>query len=880
MGVDTLAQAGYDALRSDGRPIRIRPVRPGDRAALDRMIDRVSDRTIYHRFFSTNRRAAHEYVHKVVSARHQGRALVATARHVVGLAGFERIDDIRAEVALLIDDEHQHVGLGTLFLEELAVLARDDGIEEFVAEVMLENQDVITLFRDFGAPIEVTRSAGGEEHVVCRLRGADIQAAVDRRDGRAVAASLQTMLAPRSVAIVGASDRPRSAGRALLESVLTGGFTGPVYPVNPQHAELMGLPAWPSVSALPEPPDLAIVAVPARAVLETVRACGRRGVRSIVLVTAGFRELGPAGASLEDEVLRVARQHGMRLVGPNCLGLVNTAPDVQLRATLAPLRTEPGGLGLASQSGAVGIAVAAAAEQTGVGLSQFVSLGNKADVSGNDLLMWFGADPRTSVVALYLESVRDPRKFLRLARELSTRKPVVLLKSGRSAAGRRAGASHTAAAASADHLVDALCRQAGILRVDSMDELVDVSRVLLDQRPAGPRLAIVGNSGGPEILAADAAREVDLTVPELSERTRADIERLVPAAAGLSNPVDLGAGMTPDQLAAVAAVLVGSGEVDGVAVVAAQTAAAAPDELVRSAASVSGAVPIAVGLLGVGSALPEPAGVPVFPSPERTVRALGLAWRQRSVSARATDGEPRAATSRASGRLDTVADGTWLDPETCTALLCDYGITGADQLVVSDVDAAVVAADKLGYPVVAKAIGIVHKSDVGGVRLGLADADEVRLAVRDLLALSASVLIQATAPSGSELIVGAIRDEQMGPVVMVGAGGVTSDLLADRAFGLAPLSAADARNMVDELRSQALFDGFRGAAPIDRDAVCGLLSRVSALIATEPRIAELDLNPVIGIGGELHLVDVKIRVAAPGSAVLTDPLTRALRSPR
>ncbi len=868
-----------DAVRSDGRQVHIRPVRSDDVEALGDLVDRVSDRTIYLRFFSLDRVTAHRYVDELaayLSSRRRG--LVArVGDELVAVAGYDRVDDDSAELALLIDDRFHGEGIGTLMLEYLVSMARRDGIRRFIADVLLENTAVITVLRDLGYELEMAVHSG-EARLVCTLDpDENAQAAVDERDRIAAVNSLRPVLAPRSIAVVGASSRPRSVGRELLHTILVSGFTGPVYPVNPRYGELLGLPTYASPADLPDAPDLAVIAVPSAAVADSVRACGERGVRGIVLVTSGFREVSGDGAAREAEVLDIAREYGMRLIGPNCLGIMNTDPAIRLDATFTPLPMRPGGFGLASQSGALGIAVVMDAARAGLGLSQFVSLGNKADVSGNDLLHWWADDPHTSVIGLYLESFGNPRKFARLGRRVSRRKPVLAIKSGRSDAGQRAGLSHTAAAATSDNVIDALCAQAGVLRVDTIEQFIDAARVLDSQPlPRGPRVAIVGNSGGPEILAADAAATAGLVVPELSAATVEAIRKAVPSVAGAGNPVDLGGGATPEDLAAVLEVVLGSAEVDAVLVVVAPTMAingVEADEVVWERPA---DIPVVVIVLG--TELEPVAGRPVpFQYPEPAAATLGLAWRY----AQSRGGPPGRVShfeglddARARRALAHPPAGGWLEPDAAVDLLGAYGIPVSRQREVTDAEHAVSAAEEFGYPVVLKAVGVLHKTDVGGVQLDLRNADEVRHAFESVAAVSPTVLVQPMAAPGVELIVGAMEHPQFGALVMVGAGGVFADLLPERSFRLAPMTDVDAAAMVEPLRGPVL-EGYRGSAPASESAIRELVERVSLLVTDHPEIVELDLNPVIATGDRLLAVDAKVRVGTPPP--LPDPLTRRLQ---
>jgi succinyl-CoA synthetase alpha subunit/RimJ/RimL family protein N-acetyltransferase len=523
-----------DAVLADGGLVHIRPLTDADRAKLHALNAASSDRSLYLRFFSMSRWSADNFADALVrrsSATY--RALVASVGDdIVGVASFEAIDQRVADVALLVSDAHQHEGIGTLLLEHLASVARHHGLRRFRADVLVENFSMLRVFRDLG--FRVT-SAPDLEVIEVDLDldpGPRLLEATDLRESSADIASMQPLLAPKSIAVIGAGARVNSVGHQVLRNIVDGGFTGSLQVVNPRHDVVLGIVAVPAATDLTTVPDLAIIAVPASQLLGVVRDCGERGVRGLLVLTAGFSETGPAGKDLQDEVSACARGYGMRMIGPNCLGVLNSDPAVRMNATFAPLPMGTGCLGLASQSGAFGIAVLLAAQRCGLGISQFVSIGNKADVSGNDLLLAWEKDPRTSVIALYLESLGNPRKFSRIARRVSRRKPIIAIKAGRSASGQRAGQSHTAAAASSEAVVEALFTEAGVLRVDTMAEMLDTARVLSDQPiPSGPRVAIIGNSGGPEILAADAAEAAGLSVVTLEASTTEQLSRTVPGAA-------------------------------------------------------------------------------------------------------------------------------------------------------------------------------------------------------------------------------------------------------------------------------------------------------------------------------------------------------------
>ena len=884
---------GIDVVRADGGLVHIRPVQDGDREALLALNARVSDRSIYHRFFILSRHAADLYVDRLlrpVSSEHQA-LLAFIGAELVGVAAFERLDTTSAEFALLIEDRDQHEGIGTLLIEHLASIARHAGVHRFVADVLAENTAVIRMIRDLGFDITTER----ERDVVGLSFDLDLTprvvAAIDDREREADRASMRPLLAPRSVAVIGAGARPRSVGHEVLRNILDGGFTGAVHVVNPKHDRVLGVPSVPSPLELPVAVDLAVVAVPAASVLEVVRACGERGTRGVLLLTAGFGETGDAGKTLQHEVLATARRYGMRLIGPNCLGLVNTDPAVRLNATFAPLSMRPGTLGLVSQSGALGTAVLAAAQRLGPGVAQFVSVGNKADVSGNDLLLAWECDEHTSVIALYLESFGNPRKFAHIARRVSRSTPIIAIKAGRSAAGQRAGRSHTAAAASSDSVVDALFIQSGVLRVDRMEQMLDVARLLSDQPvPAGRSVAIVGNSGGPGILAADAAEAAGLVVVELDDATSKLIRHAVGSAASCRNPVDLGAAAQPGEAGEAVRILLDAPEVDAVLTVFTETLVADPDEVMTAVvtATVTSGKPVAATQVGGDARSVAVPGtnraVPVFAFPEPAATAMGFACRYEQIRSAPLGEAARLHPVDAEGARSLVADrlavdAGWLGPEDAARLLIRYGISMCPQRVVADTDAAVRAAAEFGYPVAVKlAGGVVHKTDVGGVRLGVGDETALREAFAAVRAAGSAsdVLIQPMVAAGTELIAGAVQDAQFGPVIMLGAGGVLADMIADRQFRLAPVSVEDAEEMIAGLRTAPLLDGYRGRQKVSRRALRTLLLQLAALADDLPEVAELDLNPIICRGDQLLVVDAKIRIAP--SPPTPDPMLRQLRA--
>ncbi len=885
---------GVDAVRADGGLVHIRAVTPDDAHGIRMLHGRASDRSIYLRFFSASRTNADDYVGKLTRPSAKDHHAIAACVHgeIAGVASFERLDEDDAEIALIVADDCQHEGIGMLLLEHLASAARHAGAHRFVADVLTENRAMTALLRDVGFVME-TIAHGDTMQVVLTLDPVERAVmAIAERDRFADAASLTPILAPRSIAMVGVSDRPSSVGYQVLSNILVGGYTGSVHVVSPHHPSVLGVPCVSAPVDLPVAPDLVIVAVPAQRVSEVVRACGERGAKAVLLLSAGFGEVGPAGSALQDEVLGIVRVYGMRMVGPNCVGLINTDPGVRLNATFAELPMEPGKLGMIAQSGAFGIAFVSAAQRCGMGVSQFISVGNKADVSGNDLLLRWERDPGIRVIGMYLESLGDPQRFARIARRVSRSTPILAIKSGRSAAGQRGGQSHTAAAASSDVAVDAAFRSSGVLRMASMQDMLDAARVLTEQPlPSGPRVAVIGNSGGPGILAADAATAAGLTIVDLQESTRERLRAAVPSAASIQNPIDLGAGVTPDEVRAALGVLLAAGEVDAVLTVFTHVAVTDAEQinLAVVASAVGSTKPVVATEVGCAARSIPIAGtgrsVPSFTFPEPAAAALAVAYRYAQLrsepelgSVRPADIDKSAARALVQAAL---ADGRgWLTPAEASRLLGEYGVPLCPQRVVHTVDEAIEAGGALGYPVVAKlAAAGMHKSDFGGVRLNLRDAAALRHAYRELAAASpdpiAGVLLQPMVENGTEIIVGVVRDPEFGGLVMLGAGGVLVDVLDDRAFRLAPVSARQADAMIGELRVARILDGYRGAPAVSRPALCDILVRVSTLAADLPEIAELDINPLVCTGQGIVAVDVRIRVDTPQP--LPDPLLRRLR---
>jgi acetyl coenzyme A synthetase (ADP forming)-like protein len=854
---------------------------------------------VYFRFFRTKARLSDEELRDFTELDWtRNMALVATLRdrdaeRIIGVGRYYGLGPSnepcrRAEVAFTVADEQQGRGIGTILLEHLAAIARDQGITEFEAYVLGENNQMLAVFEASGFRIQ-RALASGVFHVTFPIAETEqVRVASAQREHVATVQSIQPFFTPRSVAIIGASRQPHTIGGALLANVRRTGFTGSVYPVNPNVNDIDGMPVFASVSAIGAPVDLAIVAVPAAVVEAVIEDCARAGVRGVVVISAGFAEVSTAGRRTEQRLREFVRSAGMRMVGPNCMGLLNTAPEVSLNATFAPVWPPAGNIGMLSQSGALGLAILDYVRTLNVGISTFVSVGNKADVSGNDLLAYWAEDPRTDVIVLYLESFGNPRKFARIAPQVARRKPIVAVKAGRSAAGTRAASSHSAALANLDVAVDALFEQAGVLRVNTLEELFDVAVLLaLQPVPHGPRVGVVTNAGGPGIMLADACEAHGLPLPELTPETRTALRAFLPAQAGLSNPVDMIASATPEHYSRTMEVVGADPNIDALVAIYIPPLVTNPEEIAQAIAQGAGTIPAHKPVLtvflssrGAPPALSTgPRGaLPAFSFPENAAQALAAAvrygrWRQRPrgtpfILSAFGYSAVRAIIDQALG----LAQGSyWLAPEELGSVLRAVGIplVAAELALPAEV---IAVAERLGYPLVAKIVSpdIVHKSDIGGVMLGLTSATAVAHAAELLIhraqkagARLTGILLQREIPGNLEALVGVTTDPTFGPLVVCGLGGTLVEVLHDVAFRLPPVTDLDAADMLAKLRSSPLLDGYRGASPGDRDALVSIILRISALVEAIPELQELDLNPVkvLPPGQGAVVVDGRMRIA-------------------
>jgi acyl-CoA synthetase (NDP forming)/GNAT superfamily N-acetyltransferase len=890
-----MAVQARQALLTDGRIVSIRQLVSSDTAVVLHLHERLPDRDRYLRFFTLGPARLAAFAVRLTTAddAHRGALGAFIDGELIGVAHYEVLDDpAKAEIALVVNHAIQAQGVGTLLLEHLVSLAHDRGVRRFVAEVLAENHRMVEVFWNCGLTVSVHYD-GPVVHVSMPLeldeRYLD---AVTERERRADSASLRSVLTPHVVAVIGASRREDSIGHAILRRIGEGGFTGRLFAVNPHATEIAGIPSYANVTVLPETPDLAVVCVPAPAVPGVAEECGHRGVRALLVITAGITGDEPLRRALLDAV----RQYGMRLIGPNCLGLVNTDPQVRLAATFSDRAAPNGPVGVATQSGGTGIALLDQLGHLGLGVSTLVSLGDKYDVSSNDLLRWWLSDECTEVAVLYLESFGNPHKFSRLARRLAQRKPVIALRTGTTEAAQQAAASHTAAAATPAATRDALYRQAGVIAVDTLTELYATTALLCWQPlPAGPAVVVLSNAGGAGVLAADACVMHDLDLLEPSESTRARLRKLLPPQASLHNPIDTTAGINSATFGACLEAVLADDTVHAVVAIAAPTALGDPAIEITQALDRARGKGITTPVLAVQVSQPEVVHslkadsghpVPSYADPAVAVHALAHAvrygqWRTRPAG-RVPD-LPGISVDQARTLvrqfLTDHPDGGWLSPPTAQALLCSFGLPVLTGTTATDETEAVTAFRQAGGPIALKAVarGVLHKSRHGGVILGIRDEQQLRTELaalrqrfRDTLE---AVFVQPMAAPGRELLIGINSDRTFGPLVVFGLGGVDTDLIADRACRLVPLTDVDADEMMRSLRCfPALFDTEQPHRP-DIDAVHDMLLRIGRLAELLPEVTELDLNPVTADERGCLIVDARILLRP---AVHEDPLLRRL----
>lgn len=879
-----------DVVLRDGGGARVRPIRADDGDLVRSFFERLGPESRYYRFFQVKHTLDDFEIRHFTHVDYDDRmALVALYEGemvAVGRYDREHGHTDRAEVAFAVIDDHQGRGLGTRLLQLLTTYARSHGIKGFRAFVLGENRQMMRVFRNSGYELARTLDSGVFTVDFPTTESEESLAAGADHEKRAVASSVLPLFFPRSVAVIGASNDGESIGGRLFNNILARGFVGPLYPVNPSARVVRSVRAYATIGDVPDEVDLAFIVVPEAQVLEVAQQCADADVRGIVVISAGFSEVGDAGAEEERKLLEIVRESGMRMVGPNCMGLLNTSNAVRLDGTFAPVFPPAGNVAMSSQSGALGIAILDYATRNSIGISQFVSVGNKADVSGNDLIMSWEDDPQTDVITLYLESFGNPVKFSRIARRIGKKKPIIAVKSGRTSAGSRAASSHTGALASSDEAVNALFRQAGVIRVDTIEELFDTASLLANQPiPSGRRVGIVTNAGGPGILAADAMEANGLQLPELSEELQSQIAARLPYEAATHNPVDLIASGGPDEFEHATSLLADSGEVDAVVVIYVPTSSGGAEAVARALRSCQEKHDGPVTLLsvfmqagGAGDLLaggPDRRSIPTYTFPEAAAYALARAvrhgeWRQREPGVvMELDDETvsliRDVIESALARLGP--EGGWLEPDEVDRCLTEVGLRTPVTKVTTSVEEAKETAGEIDGPVVLKVISdeALHKSDVGGVALDVAGDEAVEEAYEQVTSAVGGfdgVLVQEYVPGGHEVLIGMAQDPNFGPMVVFGLGGVYVELLKDVSFRLQPITDADAHEMVRDTESFRLLAGYRNNPSGDVDALEEALQMVSALVWAIPEMMEMDLNPVkvLAPNDGLVVVDARMRI--------------------
>jgi acetyl coenzyme A synthetase (ADP forming)-like protein len=697
--------------------------------------------------------------------------------------------------------------------------------------------------------------------------------------------TLDRVFKPKSIAVIGATPRRGTIGQQLLHNLIEYGFNGMLFPVNPKHEYISSIKCYPSVLDIPDPVDLAIVMVPKEHVLKVAEECGKKGVRGLVIISAGFKEVGGEGAKREEALDALRRRYGFRIVGPNCMGIINTDPDVHLNATFAPLEPVEGSLAFMSQSGALGVAILLMQKKLHLGVSHFVSVGNRLDVAGNHLLEYWDRDEKTKVIALYLESFGDPRTFTTLATRITKKKPIIVVKSGTTAAGSRAATSHTGALAARDIVADALLYQCGVMRVSTIEEMMDVARALATNPiPKGDRVCVLSNAGGPAILATDAAVNERLKMAVLDEATRRKLAAFLPEESSVRNPIDMISSAGPREYEKALDLVLEDDGVDMVIVIFVPPMLVEPKEVIRGVAKATGRhrKPVLCVLMAEDRYYEEiPHEIenapPLYRFPEDTVRALSAINRHRLWCER-----PVGRVKRFPVRDKTVstlvaakhaAGGGYLSSSEASRVLAAYGFPVCRFEVVSRGGDVLAAAGRIGYPVVLKTHGakIIHKSDFGGVAVGIEDRASLEDALRTMernvetAGVSRDVegfLVQEMARGGKEVVLGMAVDATFGPLLMFGMGGKYVEVIKDIVFRVMPVTDVDAWEMVKGIRSYPLLEGVRGEKPVDIEFIVGSIQRLAQMVSDLPSIAEIDLNPVIVTPDRrsCRVVDFRIRV--------------------
>ena len=880
-----------DLVLEDGTVVHIRQARDDDRARLADFLAGLSQSSMKARFLGRPSTKG-GLVDGLLPGEKRFSLVVDHDGSLIAQADYDILRTDTAEIGMIVADAYQHKGLGTALLRILARAATDSGVRAFEVTVRAEDYSIMDSIRELGFPIRPSILPGKIRVAFPTSVTRAALGAFEQRDAKTTAAAVGHFFRPRSVAVIGASREKGSIGGELFRNLIEADFNGPVYPVNRDAAVVQSVAAYRSVLECPGPVDLAFIVVPARFVTKVARECAKKGVRALVVISSGFAETGAEGAALQKELVKVCRDSGVRMIGPNCMGIINTDPKVSLNGQFSPISAIPGRIGFWSQSGALGIAVIDLADRLGIGLAEFVSAGNRADVSGNDIVQYWESNDSIDVILLYIESFGDPRRFARLAKRVTRKKPIVAVKSGRSVAGFRATQSHTGAlVAASDVTVDALFRESGVIRTDSLDEMFDVAALLSTQPvPKGNRVAIITNAGGAGILAADACESLGLKVPELSLQTQKRLRKFLLPIASTKNPVDMSGGAAPEDYAsAIQAVAVDEG-VDSLMVIFIPPLAGkqgeVASEILRGARGMSRKLPIMSTFMaskGVSGQLSDGTiRIPSYPFPELAVQALARVtdygqWLRSPQGVRPNFAVRRSeASAIVAGGLGAKED--WLSPESTEAFLKCYGISTVRSVRASDPEQAAEAARTFLGKVAIKAVapGLIHKTDVGAVKVELASS-EVEEAAKDMtdrlrrkgFAVS-GFLVQEMVYDAVEMFVGITHDPTFGPLIACGAGGTLVEMIKDVSVGLTPLARQDAERMIRSLKTYQMLEGYRGAPKSDVGALEETVLRLGQMVEEIPEVAELDLNPLMVLreGKGTVVVDARIRVAERSSPAL------------
>lgn len=893
--MDYPSQYEAEVLLKDGSRIILRPITSEDIEGWLAFVSRLSRRTKYFRFHSLPKLGRDDAIRFCTVDYNNTFAFVAEvrgdqSRDIVAIGRYYRLPKKHsAEVAFAIEDAYQGKGIGTKLMEWLANVARENNITSFEANVLGENREMMGVFKAYGFHVE-SELLGGVYHITFPIaKTKRVVKKEEERERIATVVSVRSLLYPRSVAVIGASTKPGTIGQLPFQCIMENKFSGVVYPVNPNAESVLSVKAYPSVLDVPGNVDLAVIIVPAQFVPRVTDECGRKGVHSIIVISDGFKEKGAEGSERERELRDITLGHGMRLVGPNCMGIINTDPAMKLNATFSQIYPPRGNVAFLSQSGGLGLAILDYAKNLNMGISTFISVGNRADISANDMLQYWEQDPATRVILLYLESFGNPRKFARIARRVSAVKPVVVVKSGSSPAGSRAASSHTGALATSEIASEALFRQAGMIRVNTLEELFAVATVLSHQPvPRGKRVAIVTNGGGPGILAADACENHGLELPDLSSEITEKLRSINKRDIEIHNPLDLTGSANEEQYEGVLKLLATDKGNDAVIIIFAPPVIVSSKRMENTIRRVAPVFlrhrkPLLACLMGQRGFTAKldfkDKLVPSYSFPEEAVLALAKAVKYGEWLRKPKGTIPKIRglkRERARKIIETAMTRSaerpiWLSAKEITNVLGCYGIRFAETLIARTAAEATAAASTVGFPVAVKlnSSTIVHKTDVGGVKLDLKSQISVKRAFNDIKSgLSRTgrqhemegVTVQHMINGGIETIVGVTHDPSFGPLIMFGLGGIYAELIKDVGVRLHPLTDSDARELVRSIKMTNLLDGFRGSPPSDTESLEGLLLRLSTLVEDIPQIAELDFNPVkvMPRGEGYWIVDARI----------------------